>query len=50
VPDFLRELTTFRVAGSSPAARAAGLTRFGLLFLGKLWDVYARPVLHPSPF
>lgn len=49
VPDFLRELTTFRVEGPSPAARAAGLARFGMLFLGKLWDVYARPLLHPAP-
>ncbi|UUU31857.1 patatin-like phospholipase family protein [Streptomyces sp. CA-210063] len=50
VPDLLRELTTFRVEGSSPAARAAALARFGMLFLGKLWDVYARPLLHPAPF
>jgi hypothetical protein len=49
VPGFLKELTTFRVEGSSPVARAAGLGRFGVLFLGKLWDVYARPVLSPSP-
>ncbi|MFC4469070.1 patatin-like phospholipase family protein [Streptomyces xiangluensis] len=49
VPDLLRELTTFRVEGSSSSARAAGLARFGMLFLGKLWDVYARPVLHPAP-
>jgi predicted acylesterase/phospholipase RssA len=49
VPGFLKELTTFRVAGSSPAARAAGLARFGALFLGKLWDVYARPVLSSGP-
>jgi predicted acylesterase/phospholipase RssA len=48
--DLLRELTTFRVSGSSPSARAAALGRFGVLFLGKLWDVYARDILHPAPF
>lgn len=47
--DFLRELTTFRLSGSSPAARAGGLARFGVLFLGKLWDVYGRPILSPGP-
>jgi hypothetical protein len=49
VAGFLRELTTFRVEGSTPAARAAGLARFAALFLGKLWDVYARPVLSSGP-
>ena len=38
--DFLRQLTTFRVEGPDAAARISGLTRFGQLFLGKLWDVY----------
>ncbi|HEX7661276.1 MAG TPA: patatin-like phospholipase family protein [Pseudonocardiaceae bacterium] len=50
VPDFLRELTTFRVTGPSSQARARGLAQFGTLFAGKLWDVYARPILSPSPF
>jgi hypothetical protein len=48
--DFLEELTTFRVEGPSLAARLGGLTRFGTLFLGKLWDVYAHRVLPSSPF
>jgi predicted acylesterase/phospholipase RssA len=43
--DFLRQLTTFRVEAPTPAASLAGLTRFGQLFLGKLWDVYGRDVL-----
>jgi cholesterol oxidase len=47
--DFFEELTTFRVDGPSVAARADGLTRFGKLFLGKLWDVYARHILPASP-
>jgi predicted patatin/cPLA2 family phospholipase len=48
--DFLDELTTFRVEGSSAAARLAALTRFGTLFLGKLWDVYAHRILPSAPF
>ncbi len=48
--DFLEELTTFRVEGPSLAACLGGLTRFGTLFLGKLWDVYAHRVLPSSPF
>jgi len=49
VPSFLWELTTFRLAGPSLAARAGGLAKFGVLFVGKLWDVYARPILSPGP-
>jgi hypothetical protein len=48
--DFLEQLTTFRVEGRTPTGRVAGLTRFGKLFLGKLWDVYARHILPTSPF
>ena len=48
--DFFRQLTTFRTQGPTPAERASALTRFGKLFLGDLWDVYARRVLSSSPF
>jgi hypothetical protein len=48
--DFLRQLTTFRTEGPTPAERASALTQFGKLFLGDLWDVYARRVLSSSPF
>ncbi|SCL24511.1 GMC oxidoreductase [Micromonospora inyonensis] len=37
LPDFLRQLTTFRTEGPEPAA---ALARFGRLFLGELWEVY----------
>lgn len=47
--DFLKQLTTFRVEGPALADRAAALTRFGQLFLGRLWDVYAREVLAYGP-
>lgn len=40
--DFARQLTTFRVSGPSLASRGAGLRAFGGLFLGQLWQVYAR--------
>ena len=48
--DFLRQLTTFRAEGPTLSDRAAALARFGSLFMGKLWDVYARNVLTSSPF
>ena len=47
--DFLRQLTTFRVEGPTVHDRVAALNRFGRLFLGKLWDVYARRVLEYGP-
>lgn len=48
--DFLKQLTTFRVEAPTLADRAAALGRFGQLFLGKLWDVYAREIVSVSPF
>ncbi len=48
--DFFKQLTTFHTEGPTPADRASALTRFGKLFLGDLWDVYARRVLSTSPF
>ena len=48
--DFLRQLTTFRAEGPTLSDRAAALARFGRLFMGKLWDVYARGVQTSGPF
>lgn len=48
--DFLKQLTTFRVKAPTLAARTSAMTRFGRLFMGKLWDVYAREVLISGPF
>lgn len=47
--DFLKQLTTFRVQGPTLSDRASALSRFGALFLGNLWDVYARDVLSYGP-
>ncbi|HEX4447692.1 MAG TPA: patatin-like phospholipase family protein [Polyangiaceae bacterium] len=47
--DFLKELTTFRVEGPTLADRTSALARFGKLFLGKLWDVYASHLLSYGP-
>jgi cholesterol oxidase len=49
VPDFLHQLTTFRTNGGSSKEQAAALGRFGRLFLGSLWDVYAARVLSSGP-
>jgi cholesterol oxidase len=46
---FARQLTTFRARGPTAAASVIGLARFGALFAGGLWDVYARRVLSSSP-
>ncbi len=48
--DFLKELTTFRAEGPTVADRSSALVRFGTLFLGSLWDVYASRVLTYGPF
>jgi hypothetical protein len=48
--DFLKQLTTFRTVGPTHSDRASAMARFGRLFMGKLWDVYARDVLTSGPF
>ena len=48
--DFLKQLTTFRTEGPTISDRISALNRFNRLFLGKLWDVYARQVLTSGPF
>lgn len=48
--DFLKQLTTFRTEGPTRSDRASAMGRFGRLFIGKLWDVYARDVLTSGPF
>lgn len=47
---FLRQLTTFRVGAPTFGKRLRGLLRFGLFFSGRLWDIYARPILPWAPF
>jgi predicted acylesterase/phospholipase RssA len=44
---FLQQLTTFRVEGPTPAARLQALSQFGVLFMGKLWDVYGATLARP---
>jgi cholesterol oxidase len=46
LPDFLQQLTTFAVLGTeSPVEKADALRRFGKMFMGHLWDVFARTKL-----
>lgn len=47
--DFAKQLTTFRASGPSRRSAIVALMRFGQLFFGKLWDVYARAVLSSGP-
>lgn len=47
--DFLKQLTTFSTEGPTISDRASAMARFGRLFMGKLWDVYARNVLTSGP-
>jgi hypothetical protein len=50
VPDFLRQLATFRTAGGTGGvSRTSALARFGAFFLGSLWDVYGGRLLSTSP-
>ena len=37
---FLKQLFSFRTKGPSPAARLTAMNRFGMMFFGKVWDVY----------
>ncbi len=48
--DFLKQVTTFRTSNGSAPERASALGRFGAVFMGSLWDVYARRLLDTSPF
>lgn len=48
--DFLHQLTTFRARTQTRSGSAAALARFGTMFVGSLWDVYARRILSSSPF
>jgi cholesterol oxidase len=46
IPDFMHQLTTFQVSGTDdPAKKADAIKRFGHLFMGTLWDVFAAPRL-----
>jgi len=47
--DFLKQMTTFEVDGPTTVDRAAAFAKFGKLFLGSLWDVYARDFTASSP-
>ena len=40
IPDFARQLTTFRVEGGGAMDRASALASFGKSFLADLWDVF----------
>jgi predicted acylesterase/phospholipase RssA len=48
--DFLKQLTTFRTGGPTPADKIAALTHFGAFWMRKLWDVYAQKILSYGPF
>jgi len=44
--DFLRQMTTMRITGTSnPAIKALKMARFMKLFLGTLYDVFVRPLM-----
>ena len=47
--DFIRQLTTFHTEGGSLFDRLNALNRFGLLFLGKIWDIYGPMVVPHVP-
>ena len=50
LPDFIKQLASFRIQADTVRDRLTGARRFGDLFFGKLWDVYGQSVLTWSPF
>lgn len=48
--NFARLLTTFRSHGPGALDGVTGVARFFRLFVGSLWDVYAKEYLSASPF
>ncbi|MCW2776657.1 MAG: FAD-dependent oxidoreductase [Frankiales bacterium] len=46
VPDFLRQLTTFRGSGPGLTGGAHAVEVFGRVFLGELWTTYGERLLH----
>ena len=47
--DLLRQLGTMKAHGQDLAKRMAAMSRFGRLFLGKLWDAYGRTLIPFGP-
>jgi hypothetical protein len=47
--DFIKQLASFRADGPTPHDRISAMNRFGMFFLGKLWDVYARRFVEYGP-
>jgi cholesterol oxidase len=46
IPDFMKQLTTFRAIGTDDAlVKARALQRFGSMFFGSLWEVFVKPHL-----
>ncbi|WP_437674520.1 GMC oxidoreductase [Sorangium sp. So ce131] len=51
LPDFLAQLTTFRVDGTDDRLeKLSALGRFGRMFMGDLWEVFAKSKLPSLPF
>ena len=48
IPDFLKQLGTFRATASTRRERVSAIAAFGRFFLGSLWDVYGPVSLTPS--
>jgi cholesterol oxidase len=46
IPDFMKQLTTFRATGTgNHAEELEALGRFGKMFFGSLWEVFVKPHL-----
>jgi cholesterol oxidase len=46
IPDFMKQLTTFRVLGTDdPIEKDKALSEFGTMFFGSLWEVFVKPHL-----
>lgn len=47
--DFAKQLTTFNATGPTREARRDGLLKFGKIFMGTLWEVYAAQFFRSDP-
>ncbi|XDD48883.1 alpha/beta hydrolase [Leptospira sp. WS92.C1] len=49
IPDFIKQMTTFHSNGKTFTERQEALLKFGELFLGNLWEVYAPHFFKAEP-
>lgn len=49
IPDFLKQMTTFKSNGKTFLGRKNAIIKFGKMFFGNLWDIYAPNLFQSEP-